>query len=180
VDASWGVAIEITGTKTDIWALQVLDRIAWDRTVSNSSVILAPVAGIQRPDVCRVEGLFKLKGLGCLDSRGERRTEVPFQSHDTIKPVQTAPARQARTETLTDAQTIASRFMQALNERDFDTIGTFLDEDVALDTLTGQRTIGAGPLRSIPSVFVFEFENGAVTRLSHYRNIRVFEQMLAR
>ena len=99
-------------------------------------------------------------------------------------------------------------------------IGTFLDEDVALDTLTGQRTIGAGPLRiavmsyfrhfdesfsdmvlmhdafgqrvavdltarghyresmpgfaeangqsySIPSVFVFEFDNGAVTRLSH-------------
>jgi steroid delta-isomerase-like uncharacterized protein len=143
------------------------------------------------------------------------------------------PATQAREETLTDAQTIASRFMQALNERDFDTIGTFLDEDVALDTLTGQRTIGAGPLRmgvmtyfrhfdesfsdmvlmhdafgqrvavdvtargvyretmqgfpqasgqsySIPSVFVFEFENGAVTRLSHYRNIRVFEQMLAR
>jgi steroid delta-isomerase-like uncharacterized protein len=134
---------------------------------------------------------------------------------------------------LTDSQTIASRFMQALNERDFETIGTFLDEDVALDTLTGQRTIGAGPLRmgvmsyfrhfdesfsdmvlmhdafgqrvavdvtarghyretmpglpaangqsySIPSVFVFEFENGAVTRLSHYRNIRVFEQMLAR
>ncbi|WP_426227393.1 ketosteroid isomerase-related protein [Pararhizobium sp. DWP3-4] len=134
---------------------------------------------------------------------------------------------------MTDAQTIASRFMQALNERDFDTIGTFLDEDVALDTLTGQRTIGSGPLRmavmsyfrhfdesfsdmvlmhdafgqrvavdvtarghyretmpglpeangqsySIPSVLVFEFENGAVTRLSHYRNIRVFEQMLAR
>lgn len=134
---------------------------------------------------------------------------------------------------MTDAQTIASRFMQALNERDFETIGTFLDEDVALDTLTGQRTIGADPLRmavmtyfrhfdesfsdmvlmhdafgqriavdvtarghyretmpsfpaangqsySIPSVFVFEFENGAVTRLSHYRNIRVFEQMLAR
>lgn len=134
---------------------------------------------------------------------------------------------------MTDAQTIASRFMQALNERDFETIGTFLDEDVALDTLTGQRTIGAGPLRmavmtyfrhfdesfsdmvlmhdafgqrvaidatarghyretmpgfpeasgqsySIPSVFVFEFENGAVIRLSHYRNIGVFEQMLAR
>ena len=27
---------------------------------------------------------------------------------------------------------------------------------------------------------VVEFENGAVTRLSHYRNIRVFEEMLAR
>jgi steroid delta-isomerase-like uncharacterized protein len=134
---------------------------------------------------------------------------------------------------LTDAQTIASRFMDALNERDFDTLATFLDEDVALDSLTGQRTIGAGPLRmsvmsyfrhfdetfgdmvlmhdgfgqriaidatargtyretmpgfpaasgqsySIPSVFVFEIENGAVTRLSHYRNIRVFEKELAR
>lgn len=134
---------------------------------------------------------------------------------------------------MTDAQTIASRFMQALNERDFDTIGQFLDEDVALDSMTGQRTIGAGPLRtavmsylrhfdetfgdivlmhdafgqrvavdvtargtyresmagfpqasnqtySIPSVFVFEFEDGSVTRLSHYRNYRVFEQMLSR
>jgi len=134
---------------------------------------------------------------------------------------------------LTDAQTIASRFMEALNERDFETLATFLDEDVALDSMTGQRTIGAGPLRmsvmsyfrhfdetfsdmvimhdgmgqrvaidatargryretmpgfpaasgqsySIPSVFVFEFENGAVTRLSHYRNIRVFEKALSR
>ncbi len=133
---------------------------------------------------------------------------------------------------MTDAQTIASRFMEALNERDFQTIGSFLDEDVALDTLTGQRTIGADPLRmnvmsyfrhfderfsdmvimhdafgqrvavdvtargqyretmpgfpeasgqsySIPSVFVFEFENGSITRLSHYRNIRVFEKALA-
>jgi len=134
---------------------------------------------------------------------------------------------------LTDAQTIASRFMEALNERDFETLATFLDEDVALDSMTGQRTIGADPLRmsvmsyfrhfdetfsdmvlmhdalgqrvaidatargvyretmpgfpaasgqsySIPSVFVFEFENGAVIRLSHYRNIRVFEKALAR
>ncbi len=134
---------------------------------------------------------------------------------------------------MTDAQTIASRFMEALNERDFDTLATFLDEDVALDSLTGQRTIGVGPLRmgvmsyfrhfdetfgdmvlmhdafgqriaidatargtyretmpgfpaasgqsySIPSVFVFEIENGVVTRLSHYRNIRVFEKELAR
>lgn len=134
---------------------------------------------------------------------------------------------------MTDAQTIASRFMDALNERDFETIGTLLDEDVALDALTGQRTIGANPFRmgvmsyfrhfdesfsdmvlmhdafgqrvavdvtargiyretmagfaeasgqsySIPSIFVFEFESGSVTRLSHYRNIRVFEKMLAR
>ncbi|KQY15388.1 ketosteroid isomerase-related protein [Rhizobium sp. Root482] len=134
---------------------------------------------------------------------------------------------------MTDAQTIASRFMDALNERDFETLAGFLDEDVALDTMTGQRTIGALPLRmaimsyfrhfdeqfsdmvlmhdafgqrvavdltarghyretmegfpqasgqaySIPGVFVFEFENGAVTRLSHYRNARVFEQALSR
>jgi steroid delta-isomerase-like uncharacterized protein len=134
---------------------------------------------------------------------------------------------------LTDAQTIASRFMEALNERDFETMACFLDEDVALDSMTGQRTIGADPLRmgvmsyfrhfdesfsdmvlmhdalgqrvaidatarghyretmpgfpaasgqsySIPSVFVFEIENGAIIRLSHYRNIRVFEKELAR
>lgn len=134
---------------------------------------------------------------------------------------------------MTDAQTIASRCMEALNERDFDTLASFLDEDVALDSLTGVRTIGAQPLRmavmsyfrcfdesfsdmvlmhdafgqrvavdvtarghyretlagfpqasgqsySIPSVFVFEFDNGVVTRLTHYRNIRVFEQMLSR
>ena len=134
---------------------------------------------------------------------------------------------------MTDAQTIASRVMDALNERDFETLAGLLDEDVALDSLTGERTIGAEPLRmaimsyfrhfdeqfsdmvlmhdafgqrvavdatarghyretmagfpqassqaySIPSVFVFEFENGTVTRLSHYRNIRVVEQALAR
>ncbi|MDQ0321155.1 steroid delta-isomerase-like uncharacterized protein [Pararhizobium capsulatum DSM 1112] len=134
---------------------------------------------------------------------------------------------------MTDAQTIASRFIEALNERDFQTIGSFLDEDVALDTMLGQRTIGAEPLRtaimsyfrhfdenfsdivvmhdafgqrvavdttargryrerapglpeasgqsySIPSVFVFEIDGGLVIRLTHYRNIRVFEQALAR
>lgn len=134
---------------------------------------------------------------------------------------------------MTDAQAIVSRFMEALNARDFEAMGRFLDEDVALDTLTGQRTIGAEPLRmnvmsyfrhfdetfgdmvlmkdgmgqrvaidttargnyretmhgfpeasgqsySIPSVFVFEIENGTITRLSHYRNIRVFEKTLAR
>ncbi|WP_275783759.1 ketosteroid isomerase-related protein [Pararhizobium gei] len=134
---------------------------------------------------------------------------------------------------MTDAQTIASHFMEALNERNFEALARFLDEDVALDSLTGQRTIGAEPLRmavmdyfrhfdesfsdmvlmhdafgqrvavdvtarghyretmagfppasgqsySIPSVFVFEFDNGAVTRLSHYRNIRVFDAALSR
>ncbi len=134
---------------------------------------------------------------------------------------------------MTDAQTIASRFIEALNERDFQAISSVLDEDVALDTMLGQRTIGAEPLRmaimsyfrhfdeqfsdivvmhdafgqrvavdatargyyrqsfpglpqasgqsySIPSVFVFEIDGGLVTRLTHYRNIRVFEQALAR
>ncbi|SIQ19421.1 conserved hypothetical protein, steroid delta-isomerase-related [Rhizobium sp. RU20A] len=132
---------------------------------------------------------------------------------------------------MTDAQTVVSRFIEALNRRDFDTIAAFLDEDVALDSLTGQRTIGAEPLRiavatyfrhfdetfsdivlmhdafgqrvaadvtahgtyretmsgfpqasgqqyAIPSVLIFEFEDGAVSRLSHYRNTRVFEAML--
>ncbi|MCD7111801.1 nuclear transport factor 2 family protein [Rhizobium sp. DKSPLA3] len=134
---------------------------------------------------------------------------------------------------MTDVQTIAERFMEALNQRDYETIAGFLDEDAALDTLTGQRTIGAHPLRlaiasyfrhfdeaffdmvpmrdqlgqrvavdvtargqyresmagfppasgqsySIPSVFVFEFDGPSVTRLTHYRNIRIFEQQLLR
>ncbi|MFP5076660.1 nuclear transport factor 2 family protein [Rhizobium sp. YIM 134829] len=134
---------------------------------------------------------------------------------------------------MTDAQAIAGRFMQALNERDFETIAELIDEDVALDPLTGQRTIGALPLRmaimsyfrhfdeqfadmvimhdalgqraavdvtarghyretfpgmveasgqsySIPSVFVFEIEGGVVTRLTHYRNQKLFEQQLNR
>ncbi|WEZ82990.1 nuclear transport factor 2 family protein [Rhizobium sp. 32-5/1] len=59
---------------------------------------------------------------------------------------------------MTDAQTIASRFMQALNERDFDTIGQFLDEDVALDSMTGQRTIGAGPLRTAVMSYLRHFD----------------------
>ncbi|WEX76467.1 nuclear transport factor 2 family protein [Sinorhizobium numidicum] len=133
---------------------------------------------------------------------------------------------------MTDAQTIASRFIEALNDRDFDALSTLVDEDVALDSVTGQRTVGVGPLRawvmsylrhfdetfsdvvlmhdafgqrvaadmtargtyretmtgfpeasgqsySIPSVFIFEIEDGAITRLSHYRNIRIFEQELA-
>ncbi|WP_046118640.1 ketosteroid isomerase-related protein [Ensifer aridi] len=130
-----------------------------------------------------------------------------------------------------DAQTIASRFIDALNDRDFDALSRLLDEDVALDSLTGQRTVGAVPLRawvmnylrhfdesfgdivlmrdafgqrvaadttargtyretmaglpeasgqsySIPSVFVFEIEDGVITRLSHYRNLRLFEREL--
>lgn len=134
---------------------------------------------------------------------------------------------------MTDAQTIASRFVEALNDRDFQAIASLLDEDVAFDSMLGQRTIGADPLRmaimshlryfdeefgdmvvmhdgfgqraaidttargryretapglpeatgqsySIPSVFVFEFDGGLVSRLTHYRNIRLFEQMLAR
>ena len=48
---------------------------------------------------------------------------------------------------MTDVQTIAQRFMEALNHRDFETIAGFLDEDAALDTLTGQRAIGSHPLR---------------------------------
>lgn len=134
---------------------------------------------------------------------------------------------------MNDVQTVASRFMEALNERDFPTMASFLDEDVALDTMLGQRTIGADPLRmaimsyfrhfdetfsdmvvmhdafnqrfaidttargvyretvsglpaasgqsySIPSVFVFEIDGGLISRLTHYRNIRLFEQTLSR
>ena len=133
---------------------------------------------------------------------------------------------------MTDAQTIASRFIEALNQRDFEALARLVNEDVELDSLTGQRTVGVGPLRawlmnylrrfdeqfgdvvlmrdafgqrvaadftargtyretmegfppatgqsySIPSVLVFEIEDGAITRLSHYRNIRVFERALA-
>ncbi|MQV96921.1 hypothetical protein GHK50_02765 [Sinorhizobium medicae] len=133
---------------------------------------------------------------------------------------------------MTDAQTIASRFMEALNDRDFDTLSRLVDEDVAFDALSGERTLGAGSLRSwmmnylrhfdenlsdivlmrdaggqrvaadatargtyretlagfpdasgqaysIASVFVFEIEDGLITRLSQYRNIRLFERELA-
>lgn len=133
---------------------------------------------------------------------------------------------------MTDAQTIASRFMEALNDRDFDTLSRLVDEDVAFDSLSGERTLGAGSLRSwmmnylrhfdeslsdivlmrdaagqrvaadttargtyretlagfpdasgqaysIASVFVFEIEDGLITRLSQYRNIRLFERELA-
>lgn len=133
---------------------------------------------------------------------------------------------------MTDSQTIASRFIEAVNARDFDTLARLVDEDIAFDSLTGQRTLGVEPLRtwvmsylrhfdetfndvvlmrdafgqhvaadttargtyretmpdfpeasgqsySIPSVFVFEIEDGAITRLSHYRNMRLFERELA-
>lgn len=133
---------------------------------------------------------------------------------------------------MTDTQTIASRFIEALNDRDFDALVRLVDEDVALDSLTGQRTVGAEPLRanimtflrhfeesygdivlmrdsfgqrvaadltargiyretldgfpaasgqsySIPTVFVFEIEDQSITRLSHYRNMRVFEAALS-
>ena len=132
---------------------------------------------------------------------------------------------------MTDAQTIASRFMEAVNARDFETLASLVDEDVALDSMTGQRTIGAGPcagadelsapfrrslgdmvlmhdafgqrvaidmtargqyretLRGFPQasgqsyaiacVFVFEIDAGSITRLTHYRNIRLFEKALA-
>lgn len=133
---------------------------------------------------------------------------------------------------MTDAETIASRFIEAVNARDFEMLASLVDEDVAFDSLTGQRNIGVEPLRawiisylrhfdetfgevvlmhdafgqhvaadttvhgtyretmpgfpeasgqiySIPSVFVFEIENGSIARLSHYRNIRLFERELA-
>ncbi|HEV7308808.1 ketosteroid isomerase-related protein [Ensifer sp.] len=133
---------------------------------------------------------------------------------------------------MTDAQTIASRFIEALNQRDFETIARLAHEDIELDSLTGKRMVGVAPLRawlmnylrrfdeqfgdvvlmrdafgqrvaadltvrgtyketmegfpaasgqtySIPSVLIFEIEDGAIIRLSHYRNIRVFEQALA-
>lgn len=132
---------------------------------------------------------------------------------------------------MTDAQTIAGRFIEAVNNRDFDTLPGLLDDDVAFDSLTGQRTLGIGPLRTwvmsylrhfdesfgdvvlmrdafgqrvaadttargtyretmagfpeasgqsyaIPSVFIFEVEDGVITRLSHYRNLRLFEREL--
>ncbi|MFB2550695.1 ketosteroid isomerase-related protein [Ensifer soli] len=132
---------------------------------------------------------------------------------------------------MTDAQAIALRFMEALNQRDFTTIRALIDEDVALDSLTGQRTVGAEPLvtavmsyfrhfdetfgdmvlmhdafgqraavdvtargayretmdgfppasgqaYSVPSIFVLEIEDGLVQRLTHYRNMRVFEGLL--
>lgn len=133
---------------------------------------------------------------------------------------------------MTDTQTIASRFIEALNDRDFEALARLVDEDVALDSLTGQRTVGVEPLRanimtflrhfdenygdivlmrdsfgqrvaadatargtyretldgfpaasgqtySIPTVFVFELDDQSITRLSHYRNLRVFEAELA-
>ncbi|PST22271.1 hypothetical protein C7U60_13685 [Mesorhizobium plurifarium] len=49
---------------------------------------------------------------------------------------------------MTDAQTIASRFIEALNDRDFETLSRLVGEDVAFDSLTGERTLGAGALRS--------------------------------
>lgn len=132
---------------------------------------------------------------------------------------------------MTAAQTLASRFLEALNGRDFRAMEALLDEDAALDSMTGLRTIGLQPLRiaiatyfrhfdesfadivimtdavgqrvaadvtargtyretmagfppangqtyAIPSVFVFEVEDGQITRVSHYRNVRVFEQAL--
>ncbi|WP_077960286.1 ketosteroid isomerase-related protein [Ensifer adhaerens] len=133
---------------------------------------------------------------------------------------------------MTDAQTIASGFIEALNQRDFEALARLVHEDVELDSLTGQRMVGVGPFRawmmnylrrfdeqfgdvvlmrdafgqrvaadltargtyretmegfapatgqsySIPSVIVFEIEEGSITRLSHYRNLRVFERALA-
>ncbi|TCN29942.1 ketosteroid isomerase-related protein [Sinorhizobium americanum] len=132
---------------------------------------------------------------------------------------------------MTDAQTIAGRFIEAVNDRDFETLARLLDDDVAFDSLTGQRTLGIGPLRTcvmsylrhfdesfgdvvlmrdafgqrvaadttargtyretmagfpqasgqsyaVPSVFIFEVEEGVITRLSHYRNLRLFEREL--
>ncbi|OQP87750.1 hypothetical protein BTR14_04105 [Rhizobium rhizosphaerae] len=134
---------------------------------------------------------------------------------------------------MTDAQTLASRFMEALNARDFGAIAALLHEDAALDALAGVRVVGAEPFRlaviqylrhfdesfgdivvlhdaygqraaidttarghyretqdgfppaadqfySIPSLFVFEVEAGLIIRLSHYRNLRLFEAQLLR
>ena len=134
---------------------------------------------------------------------------------------------------MTDAQTLAIRFMEALNQRDFIAISGLLHEDAVLDALAGYRAVGAEPFRmaamqylrhfdesfsdmvvmhdaygqraaidttarghyretldgfpdacdqpySIPSVFVFEVETGLIIRLSHYRNLRLFEAQLLR
>ncbi|WP_112810402.1 ketosteroid isomerase-related protein [Ensifer sp.] len=59
---------------------------------------------------------------------------------------------------MTDAQTIASRFIQALNDRDFDALSRLVDEDVALDSLTGQRTVGVEPLRANIMTFLRHFD----------------------
>jgi steroid delta-isomerase-like uncharacterized protein len=37
----------------------------------------------------------------------------------------------------------------------------------------------SGQAYAIPSVFIFEIEDGVITRLSHYRNLKLFEQELA-
>jgi hypothetical protein len=42
------------------------------------TVILALVAGIQRPDVCRVKRLFQLKDLSWLDPCDEHRDDGEF------------------------------------------------------------------------------------------------------
>lgn len=59
---------------------------------------------------------------------------------------------------MTDAQTIASRFIEALNDRDFDALARLVDEDVALDSLTGQRTVGVEPLRANIMTFLRHFD----------------------
>ncbi|WP_457583946.1 ketosteroid isomerase-related protein [Ensifer canadensis] len=59
---------------------------------------------------------------------------------------------------MTDAQTIASRFIEGLNDRDFDALARLVDEDVALDSLTGQRTVGVGPLRASIMTYLRHFD----------------------
>lgn len=133
---------------------------------------------------------------------------------------------------MTKAQALASSFFEALNSRDFDQLARITDEDVALDTMLGQRTIGREPMRTaianylrhfdeefldivlmsdsfgqriaadvtakgryretmpgfatasgqsyaVPAVFVFEIEDGAIIRISHYRNTSAFATALA-
>lgn len=59
---------------------------------------------------------------------------------------------------MTKAQALASRFFEALNARDFDQLARITDEDVALDTMLGQRTIGREPMRMAIASYLRHFD----------------------
>ncbi|MDO9414699.1 nuclear transport factor 2 family protein [Pararhizobium sp.] len=59
---------------------------------------------------------------------------------------------------MTKTQTLASSFLEALNQRDFSKLAALVDEDVALDTMVGQRTIGAEPMRMAVAQYFRHFD----------------------
>lgn len=59
---------------------------------------------------------------------------------------------------MTKAQALASSFFEALNARDFDRLARLTDEDVALDTMLGQRTIGREPMRTAIANYLRHFD----------------------